>query len=108
MSATRWASDELIEVLACDIDSRPEAPGAAELAPFVIAARRTPTQLVLELDPAGIDIARAFVAAECVCCSSIAWELIEAPAALRITATESQVEALTALVPTTIDIERVQ
>ena len=107
MTTQRWASDELLEVIACDIESRPAAaPGVDALAPFVRSAQRLPGELLLQLDPAGRTVAEAFVAAECVCCASIGWSLIETPAlALRVTATEPQIEALTALVPTSIYIE---
>jgi hypothetical protein len=109
VSATRWASDELLAVLACDISARPAAPGVADLAPYVRSARRTAADLILGLDPAGVEVARSFVAAECVCCSAITWELVEAPApSLRITATGVQTDALESLVPPTIHIERVQ
>lgn len=106
MAVRGWASDEILELLACDVEARPEAPGVDALAPFVRSAARRTGELSLEIDEAGREVARAFVAAECVCCATIGWELAEGPPLrLRITATEPQVEALTALVPTSIYID---
>lgn len=106
MTVRRWASDELLELLACDVEARPEAPGVEALAPFMRSAERRPGELLLEIDESGRGVARAFVAAESVCCATIGWELIEGPPLrLQITATEPQIEALTALVPTSIYID---
>ena len=106
MAVRRWASDELLDVLDCDVEARPEAPGVDTLAPFLRSAQRGPGELVLEIDQAGSALAEAFVAAECVCCATIGWELVEGPPLrLRITATELQVEALAALVPKSIYID---
>ena len=100
--------EDPIEVLACEIDQRPAAPGPQELARFVRSASLGAEALVLGLDEAGRDVAEAFVAAEEVCCSSIGWSLERAPSlALRITATARQLKVLSGLVPQSIDIEKV-
>jgi len=101
--------DELIEVLACEIDQRPAAPGPQELARFVRSASLGAEALVLGLDEAGWDVAKAFVAAEQVCCSNIRWSLDRSPAlTLRIRATAPQLKVLAGLVPQSIIIEEVQ
>jgi hypothetical protein len=104
-----WRDEDLIEVLACEIDERPTAPGPQELSRFIRSASIGPEALVLGLDEAGKDVADAFVAAEQVCCADIGWSLESSPAlSLRITATAPQLKVLAALVPNNIDIERVQ
>ena len=105
----KWHSDELIQVLSCEIGQRPDAPGPEQLAPFVTAATLTRETLVLRLHAAGREVAEAFVAAEQVCCSTIGWRLETAPQlTLRITAGEPQLKLLAGLVPSSIHIEEVQ
>jgi hypothetical protein len=104
-----WRDEDVIEVLACEIDQRPAAPGPQELAFYVRSASLGPDALVLGLDDAGRDVAEAFVAAEQVCCSDIGWSLESAPTlTLRITAMAPQLKVLAALVPKDIHIEEVQ
>ncbi len=101
--------EDLIEVLACEIDQRPAAPGPDELARFVRSASLGPEALVLGLDEAGRGVAEAFVAAEQVCCSNIGWTLEYAPElTLRIAATAPQLKVLAGLVPQSINIEEVR
>jgi hypothetical protein len=101
--------DELIEVLACEIDQRPAAPGPQELARFVRSASLGAEALVLGLDESGREVAEAFVAAEEVCCSSIGWSLERNPElTLRITATTPQLKVLAGLVPQSIVIEEIR
>ena len=104
----RWANDELLAVLACDIDEMPAAPGPAELAPFITAATLRPDALILEIDQDGRRTAEAFVAAEQVCCAGIGWELGGSPLRLRISAGPEQLNVLAGLVPTSINIEKFQ
>jgi hypothetical protein len=106
---SRFTHDDLIEVLGCQPESRPEAPGPDALAPFVTAASLGAEALVLKIDPAGRAVAEAFVAAEQVCCSSIGWRLEEEGGLrLRLSAAKPQLEALAGLVPSGIEIENVQ
>jgi len=100
---------ELIEVLGCEIDARPAAPGAEALAPFVQSAWHSAMALTIDLDEAGRETAEAFVAAEKVCCSTIGWQLENAPRfRLRITAEPQQLSALRSLIPPNVHIEEVQ
>ena len=104
-----WRDEDAIEVLACEIDQRPAAPGPQDLARFVRSASLRPEALVLGLDDAGRDVAEAFVAAEQVCCSDIGWSLESVPTlTLRITATTPRLKVLATLVPNDINIEEVQ
>jgi hypothetical protein len=106
---SRIAREDLIEVLACEIESRPEAPGPDALAPFITGAALAPRALTLAIDRAGRAIAEAFVAAEQVCCADIGW-VLEDKGGLRlsITAAEQQLKVLAGLVPADIEIEKVQ
>lgn len=104
-----WRDEDVIEVLACDIEGRPEAPGPEELAPFVQSASHSPTSITIDLDEAGRQVAEAFVAAEQICCSNIGWQLEDAPRLrLRITAEPQQLAALQSLIPRNVRIEEVQ
>ena len=106
---TRFRDEDLLQVLACDPEQRPPAPGADALARFVTAAWASPDTLVLAIDEAGRDVAEAFVAAEQVCCAGIGWQLESAPQLrLRITASGPQLKVLSGLVPPGINIEEVQ
>jgi hypothetical protein len=106
---SRFGREDLIEVLACEIESRPEAPGPEALAPFVVGAALGRDALVLTLDPAGRSVAQAFVAAEQVCCANIGWRLEEEGGLrLRITAAEPQLKVLAELVPAGVEIEKNQ
>jgi hypothetical protein len=104
-----WRDEDAIEVLACEIETRPPAPGPEALAPFVQSASHGPTALTIDLAEAGRQTAEAFVAAEQVCCSNIGWQLEDAPRfRLRITAEPQQLTVLKALIPKTVQIEEVQ
>jgi hypothetical protein len=106
---SRIAREDLIEVLACEIDERPAAPGPDALAPYVTGASISQGVLVVRLDPAGRAIAEAFVAAEQVCCADIGWVLEEdAWLTLRMSASQPQLNVLVGLVPAGIEIEKVQ
>ena len=104
----RWAKGDLLEVLACDINGRPAAPGPAELAPFITRASLGSGALTLDIATSGRLVAEAFVAAEQVCCAGIGWELGGSPLKLRITAGGGQLKALAGLVPPTVVIENSQ
>ena len=101
--------DELIEVLGCEIDARPAAPGPEALAPFVQSASHSPMALTIDLDEAAREAAEAFVAAEKVCCSNIGWQLEDTPRfRLRMTAVPQQLSVLKSLIPPNVHIEEVQ
>lgn len=106
---SRFEREDLIEVLACEIEQRPDAPGPDALAPFITAASLSPEALTLEISRRGLAIAEAFVAAEQVCCAGIGWSLEDdAGLKLRITAAKPQLKILAGLVPADIEIEEVQ
>ena len=91
-----------LEILACDIACRPlEAPALGALRPYITAARREPAGLTLDIAPAGVDLARAVVAAEQTCCASLGWDLDSAggggSSRLRISASPAQIDVLARL-----------
>src|SRR3972149_2462212 len=98
---TRWANDELLAVLSCDIDDRPAAPGPAELAPFITSATLRPDALVLEIAEGGRRPGAGG-------CAGIGWELGGSPLRLRISAGPEQLNVLAGLVPRSINIEKFQ
>lgn len=91
--------DEIIELLDCDIGSRPgAAPGVEQLLPHVRDVVRTAGALVVELDLRSAQTLEAFVEAERVCCAGIGWEVEGRPGLrLRITASEAQLDAIESL-----------
>lgn len=97
MPRKSWANT--IEVLSCDIGTRPVAPGVKELMPHVTMVRRERESLVIEYRPEARALVASFAAAEQVCCSTLRWELDEARPFLRITGTSAQLDALQAFFP---------
>jgi hypothetical protein len=66
--------EELLDIVACEITARPVgAPGIEPLLAALTGSRRTPGTLTLVLGPGNEALARAFVDAERVCCSTLEW-----------------------------------
>jgi hypothetical protein len=88
--------DDAIEILACDIDSRPRgAPGIGALAGWVTDVARGDGVLVVTFADAAEDALQAFVEAERTCCGDIGWEVVSVPTpTLRITSGEAQLDVL--------------
>ena len=104
-----WREEDIIEVLGCNFDARPDGPGREALAPFINRVLQASTTLTIEFDPAGREVAEAFVRAERVCCSNVDWKLQDIrELKLIITAEPQQILALRYLIPTPIEIEEVQ
>jgi hypothetical protein len=105
----RWRDDDVIELLACDVEARPEAPGPEALAPFVTGATHGAEVLSIYLDDTGQRVAEAFVEAERICCSNIDWALATSPRlTLTIRAEPRQLSVLRGLIPSHVHIEEVQ
>jgi hypothetical protein len=93
VDTSRWT--EVIDVLSCDMESRPAAPGPEELQPFLLAVSRLPGVIAWEFRPEARDTLREFVAAEQVCCAGLSWRLFEGDALrLEIGASEPQLDAI--------------
>ena len=87
--------DTTLDLLACNVDLRPPAPGPDELAPFVTEVRRQPGTLEFAYRPEARPLFETFVQAERQCCAGLGWELLDGPEpALRITGTPEQLDAL--------------
>ena len=89
-------ASDLLEVLACDISARPPAPGPADLHPFVVGVVREQGALLVRFEAAGLDLLTRFVEAERECCPDIGWGIVAGPA-VRISATPTQLDAITTL-----------
>jgi len=91
--------DEIIELLDCDIGSRPAAaPGVDQLTPHVRSVARTSGALLIEFDQQSAQTLEAFVEAERLCCAGIGWDIERGPGLrLRITAADGQLKAIESL-----------
>lgn len=91
--------DEIIELLDCDIGSRPAAaPGVDQLTPHVRRVSRTSGALLIEFDQQSAQTLEAFVEAERLCCAGIGWDIQRGPGLrLRITAVDDQLNAIESL-----------
>lgn len=93
VDSSRWT--ERLDVVSCDIASRPPAPGPVELHPYLVTVSRLPGMVVYEFRPDARDLLTEFVAAERVCCSGLSWEIqYEELLTLRIGASETQLDVL--------------
>lgn len=90
-------SDDILEILGCDIGSRPAgAPGANDLGPFVQSIEHDGTSLKITFDRAARPALLAFAEAERQCCGGIGWTIIEAPELiLRIEAPRPALDVIT-------------
>jgi len=88
--------EEIIELLGCDIGSRPlAAPGVGQLIPHVRGIARTSGALLIEFDQQSAQTLEVFVEAERLCCAGIGWDIVRGPGLrLRITAADGQLKAI--------------
>ena len=90
--------EELIDVIECEIDRRPEAPVIADLAPHLIGVSRQPEALTVSFSPEARETLEAFVEAERQCCAGIGWFASDGPqVTLRIEAGADALDALAML-----------
>lgn len=89
-------TEDMLEVLRCDIGARPDAPTPDDLAPYLQSVSIDGDQLVLRFDRQAIDAVRQFAAAECVCCGGMGWEVGEenASVVLTVSGTPAQLEVI--------------
>lgn len=96
MSERSW--DDMIELLACDVERRPRAPDASDLAPHITGVSREASALAVTFAPEAGEMLEAFVEAERQCCARIGWSVREVPEPqLRIEAGAAALDALSAL-----------
>ena len=92
-NSSRWT--ELLDVVNCDIGTRPAGTGPDELRPHLVGVSRLPGAIVYEFLPGASNLLREFVYAERVCCSGLTWDVLtNGPLRLRIGATERELDAL--------------
>ena len=89
------ASEDLLSVLACEIDARPAAPTIMEVAPLALGVVRSEGAVVVEFSSESRDVVEEFAAAERLCCAGIGWEVESgARVTLRIAANEAALDVL--------------
>lgn len=89
--------DKSLQVLACDISSRPKnAAGIGELLPFVRAVTTDGDRVIVDFAQASLAALDSFVSAERACCTGLSWELAQAESHLRliVTGTAEQVSLI--------------
>jgi MerR family copper efflux transcriptional regulator len=89
-------TEDMLEVLQCDIGARPDAPTPDDLAPNLQSASIEGDQLVLRFERSAIEAVRQFAAAECVCCGGMGWEVSETAdvVVLTVSGSRAQVEVM--------------
>ena len=89
-------TQDILEVLQCDIGARPDAPTPDDLARDLRTATIAGCRLVLSFRRSAVDAVRRFSAAECVCCSGMGWEVSETADAvvLAVSGTPAQLEII--------------
>jgi hypothetical protein len=92
----RVADDDLLTMIGCRIDRRPEAPGIDAIQPLVRSARREREALIVDFATDARPLVEAFAAAERVCCQDIGWDVRSAGASviLRITGPPEVIDAM--------------
>lgn len=86
--------EDLLDVVACEIGRRPEAPVFADLGPHVVGFSRQAEALTISFAPGARETLKAFVEAERQCCAGIGWTVSDGPeVALRIEAGPAQLDA---------------
>ena len=86
---------ETIELLACDIESRPKsAPMPDALMPHLRGVERAAGAVTFTFAPEAADDVAAFAAAESICCAGIGWAVRRDPVTLTIAASPAQLDAI--------------
>ncbi|HEY5639412.1 MAG TPA: hypothetical protein VIW01_05125 [Dehalococcoidia bacterium] len=90
--------EDLLDVIECEIDRRPEAPVIADLEPHFIDISREQEALTVGFAPEARETLQAFVEAERQCCAGIGWFVSDGPrVSLRIEAGPQALDALAML-----------
>jgi DNA-binding transcriptional MerR regulator len=97
----RRFTDETLDVLQCDIESRPNAPTADDLAQYLLGAQIDGSTLHVRFRKDGETAVREFAAAECVCCGGLGWKVSvgEETIILAVSGTPKQLRLLVAAWP---------
>lgn len=95
-SAGERFTQDILDVLQCDIGARPDAPTPDDLARDLRTAAIAGGRLVLSFRRSAVDAVREFAAAECVCCAGMGWEVSETAddVVLAVSGTPAQLEII--------------
>lgn len=89
------ADEDLLAVVGCEIEKRPDAPTIADLAPLLTRTERSDGALTMLFPASAAATVEAFAAAEQHCCAGIGWDVRRGDVTtLRITANEVALDAL--------------
>jgi hypothetical protein len=101
MTTRHIADEDVLQVIGCELDKRPPAPGIDDLAPLIAKVSRFSSELAVEFPAHALATVEAFAAAERHCCSNIGWQVdTGSMVTLRITADELTLDAISQMFPT--------
>jgi hypothetical protein len=87
--------DDLLTVLACEFEKRPQAPTIFDVAPLFVEMYRADGAVLARFPAGARDTVEAFAAAERQCCAGIGWEVeTDSVVTLRVTANEAALDVI--------------
>jgi len=93
--ARRIPREDLLAVVGCEIEKRPDAPTIADLVPLLVRAERSAGALAATFPASAAATVEAFAAAERSCCSGIGWHVETGSATtLSITAADAALDVI--------------
>lgn len=75
MTTRRIATEDILQVIGCELDKRPIAPGIDDLTPLIMRVSRSSSELAVEFPAHARETVEAFAAAERLCCANIGWQV---------------------------------
>lgn len=101
-------NEDLLDVVGCELDKRPDAPGVDVLEPYLLGVSRGEDALTVRFEADALETLEAFVEAERHCCAGLGWTVEGGPeAVLRIEAGPAALDAMmTVFEPQEIDNAR--
>ena len=101
MTTRHIADEDFLQVIGCELDKRPPAPGIDALAPLVAKMSRSSSELTVEFPASALKTVEAFAAAERHCCANIGWQVVAGSVVtLQIAADELTLDAIAQMFPT--------
>jgi hypothetical protein len=101
MTTRHIADEDVLQVIGCEIDKRPAAPGIDDLSTLVARVTRSSRELTVEFPAQARETVEAFADAERHCCSNIGWSVdVGSLVTLRIAADELALDAISQMFPT--------
>lgn len=100
MTTRHIVDEDILQVIGCELDKRPPAPGIDDLAPLVANVIRSSSELTVEFPAHVRETVEAFAAAERHCCANIGWQVdAGSVVTLRIAADELTLDAISQMFP---------